>query len=120
MRALVRFMRGGPMSWITHRVPTEEDGDGDGDVIVRRVNYHVVTVKDSFAFRKWHDVLMGTPFIPYTEPKKVSDIEDLLGHGFGVNASEEPLNDPEEEQETEIGLSSSRAYKITVNISFQE
>jgi hypothetical protein len=109
------------MSWITHRAPTKEDGDGDGDVIVRLGDPLMQGyLKGSWGFRSWTNVPIGTPFIPYTEPKKVSDIEDLLGHGFGVNASKEPLNDPEEEQETEVGLSSSRAYKITVNISFQE
>jgi hypothetical protein len=116
------------MNWITHRAPTEEDGDGDGDVMVPRQGIRG-NLKGYWAYRKWYDVQLGTPFMPYTEPKKVSDIEDflkvsdiedLLGHEFGVNASEEPLNDPEEEQETEIGLSSSRPYKITVNISFQE
>jgi|688.fasta_scaffold01621_23 hypothetical protein len=107
------------MSWITHRAPTEEDGDGDGDVMVHRQGTRG-NPKGYWAYRKWHDVQLGTPFMPYTEPKKVSDIEDLLGHGFSINASEEPLRDPEEEQETEAGLSSSRAYKITVNISFQE
>jgi len=81
------------MSWITHRLPTKKDGDGDGDVIVYGV------LENCFGFRKWYDVNDGTPFIPYTEPKKASD-----------SASEEPLNDPEEELQ----------YRITVNISFQE
>jgi hypothetical protein len=99
MHALVRFMRGGPMSWITHRAPTKEDGDGDGDVIVYGV------LKDCFAIRKWDDIRIGTPFIPYTEPKTVSD-----------SASEEPLG----EGKCRDSLYDAVPYQITVNISFQE
>jgi hypothetical protein len=87
------------MSWITHRAPTKEDGDGDGDVIVYGV------LKDCFAIRKWDDIRIGTPFIPYTEPKTVSD-----------SASEEPLG----EGKCRDSLYDAVPYQITVNISFQE
>jgi hypothetical protein len=95
------------MSWITHRAPTKEDADGDGDVIVYGV------LKDCFAIKKWHDVHLGTPFIQYTYPKKVSD-----------SASEEPLGEGKCRDSLYYTVPyferSTRKRQITVNISFQE
>lgn len=53
------------MSWITHRAPTKEDGDTDGDVVYRRED------SGSFAFMKWSDfrekLPKGTPFISWVD-----------------------------------------------------
>jgi hypothetical protein len=100
------------MNWITHRAPTEEDGDGDGDVMVHRQSIRG-NLKGYWAYRKWHDVHLGTPFLPYTEPKKVSD-----------SASEEPLGEGKCRDSLYYTVPyferSTRKRQITVNISFQE
>ena len=49
--------------WITDRLPTIDDGDYDGDVIVASMSY-----RDTWYVVDYADVLPNQPWIAYTPP----------------------------------------------------
>ena len=67
------------MNWITHRAPTEQDGDGDRNS--RGVGY-VVTMADfpykgEFRLKPWNEVVKGEPFIPWEEPYPIAPLTEV-------------------------------------------
>ena len=49
-----------PLPWITDRLPLEDDGDEDGDVVV------LVGSSVYWAFTNWRQVIAGTPWLAFT------------------------------------------------------
>lgn len=69
------------MSWITHRAPTRDDADADGDVV-----YRSGESGGSYAYMNWSDfrdtLPIGTPFISWVDqspPYAPSEASDEKG-----------------------------------------
>ena len=54
------------LPWITDRVPTREDGDGDGDV----VTCENCGANFLWSYTPWQDVDLGQPWLAFSPPQK--------------------------------------------------
>ena len=64
------------MNWITHRAPTEQDGDGNGG------GGYVVTMasfpyQEEFRLKPWNKVAKGEPFLPWEGPYPIPPFAEV-------------------------------------------